>query len=128
MANKNLKSITFPQLPDTYVVPQVDDTLAITGRPADSKATGDALATKVDKVTGKGLSENDYTTAEKTKLADIEDGATNVTIDSTLTQEGQAADAKATGDQIADVKRDLSDLGLSVVDGKLCITYKEVTV
>jgi hypothetical protein len=109
MANKNLKSITFPQLPDTYVVPQVDDTLAITGRPADSKATGDALATKVDKVTGKGLSENDYTTAEKTKLAGIENGATNVTIDSTLTQEGEAADAKATGDEIADVKRDLSD-------------------
>jgi hypothetical protein len=29
------------------------------------------LATKVDKVTGKGLSTNDYTTAEKTKLAAI---------------------------------------------------------
>lgn len=44
MANKNLKSITFPLLPDTYVVPQVDDTLAITGRPADSKAVGDEIA------------------------------------------------------------------------------------
>ena len=93
-----------------------------------TKATGDALATKVDKVTGKGLSENDYTTAEKTKLAGIENGATNVTIDSTLTQEGEAADAKAVGDEIAGVKRDLDDLGLSVVNGKLCITYKEVTV
>ena len=30
-----------------------------------------SLATKVDKVTGKGLSTNDYTTAEKTKLAAI---------------------------------------------------------
>jgi hypothetical protein len=30
-----------------------------------------ALATKVDKVTGKGLSTNDYTTAEKTKLAAV---------------------------------------------------------
>ena len=29
------------------------------------------LATKVDKVTGKGLSTNDYTTAEKTKLAGL---------------------------------------------------------
>ena len=33
------------------------------------------LGRKVDKVTGKGLSTNDYTTAEKTKLAGIETGA-----------------------------------------------------
>jgi hypothetical protein len=35
-----------------------------------SSLTG-VLATKVDKVTGKGLSTNDYTTAEKTKLAAV---------------------------------------------------------
>lgn len=34
-----------------------------------------ALANKVDKITGKGLSTNDYTTAEKSKLAGIADGA-----------------------------------------------------
>ena len=34
-----------------------------------------ALSGKVDKVDGKGLSTNDYTTAEKTKLAGIEAGA-----------------------------------------------------
>lgn len=34
-----------------------------------------ALAGKVDKVSGKGLSTNDYTNAEKTKLAGIEAGA-----------------------------------------------------
>ena len=33
------------------------------------------LDVKVDKVNGKGLSENDYTTTEKTKLAGIESGA-----------------------------------------------------
>ena len=33
------------------------------------------LNNKVDKVSGKGLSTNDFTTAEKTKLAGIEDGA-----------------------------------------------------
>jgi hypothetical protein len=48
--------------------------------------------------------------------------------DTTLSIAGRAADAAKTGQEIADVKRDLSDLGLSVVDGKLCITYKEVTV
>lgn len=33
------------------------------------------LAGKVDSVTGKGLSTNDYTTAEKTKLAGVAEGA-----------------------------------------------------
>lgn len=44
-----------------------------------------ALSGKVDKVTGKGLSTNDYTTTEKNKLAGIESGAqVNPTIDSAL--------------------------------------------
>lgn len=38
-------------------------------------ATKDALNDKVDKVTGKGLSTNDYTTDEKNKLNGIETGA-----------------------------------------------------
>ena len=39
---------------------------------------------KVDKVDGKGLSANDYTDNEKSKLAGIETGATKTTIDSAL--------------------------------------------
>lgn len=39
---------------------------------------------KVDKVTGKGLSTNDYTTTEKNKLAGIADGANKTVVDSTL--------------------------------------------
>lgn len=41
--------------------------------------------TKVDKVSGKGLSTNDYTTAEKDKLADIEDNANNYTLPNATT-------------------------------------------
>lgn len=41
-----------------------------------STATQTALDGKVDKVTGKGLSTEDYTTTEKTKLAGIASGAT----------------------------------------------------
>src|SRR5574344_1606602 len=37
-----------------------------------STATQTALDAKVDSVDGKGLSENDYTTVDKAKLADIE--------------------------------------------------------
>lgn len=41
------------------------------------------LANKVDKVNGKGLSTNDYTTAEKTKLAGIAEGANKTIVDAT---------------------------------------------
>lgn len=39
---------------------------------------------KVDKVTGKGLSTNDYTTEEKDKLAGIDTGATKNTVDAAI--------------------------------------------
>ena len=41
-----------------------------------------ALSGKVDKVSGKGLSTNDYTTAEKNKLTGIETGENKRTIQS----------------------------------------------
>lgn len=41
MANKPLKSIKFPGLDDTYTVPQIDDTLTVTGKAADAAATGE---------------------------------------------------------------------------------------
>lgn len=50
-----------------------------------------ALADKVDKETGKGLSTNDYTTAEKTKLAGIAEGA-EVNVQSNWTQTTTTAD------------------------------------
>ena len=43
MANKPLKSITFPGLTDTYTIPQVDSTLTVSGDAADAKAVGDQL-------------------------------------------------------------------------------------
>lgn len=39
---------------------------------------------KVDKVDGKGLSTNDYTTAEKNKLSGIAEGANKTTVDSAM--------------------------------------------
>lgn len=44
----------------------------------------DELSKKVDKVSGKGLSTNDYTTAEKNKLVGIATGANKTTVDSAL--------------------------------------------
>lgn len=64
--------------------------------------TDNRLNTKVDKVTGKGLSTNDYTTAEKTKLQGIEAGAeVNVQADWNQTD--------ATKDDFIKNKPDLDD-------------------
>lgn len=43
-----------------------------------------AVANKVDKVSGKGLSTNDYTTAEKNKLSGIDTGANKTIVDNVL--------------------------------------------
>ena len=52
---------------------------------SNAKAYTDEVAeTKVDVVSGKGLSTNDYTTSEKTKLAGIDEGANKTTVDSAL--------------------------------------------
>lgn len=47
--------------------------------PVQNKVVNVALGDKVDKVNGKGLSTNDYTTTEKNKLAGIAAGANNYT-------------------------------------------------
>lgn len=58
---------------------------------------------KVNKVTGKGLSTEDYTTAEKTKLSGIEEGAQKNTVTSVAGKTGAVTLAKG-------------DVGLSNVD------------
>lgn len=57
----------------------LDDTTVDLSGYTDTEALDALLANKVDKVTGKGLSTNDFTTAEKEKLAGIADGANNYT-------------------------------------------------
>ena len=54
--------------------------------PIQNKVIKAALDEKVDKVTGMQLSQNSFTNGEKEKLASIETGATNVTVDSSITQ------------------------------------------
>lgn len=63
----------------------VDTTLSSSStNPVQNKAVNTALGNKVDKVSGKGLSTNDYTTAEKEKLAGIATGANKTVVDSGL--------------------------------------------
>ncbi len=63
----------------------VDSAISSTStNPVTSKAISTALASKADAVSGKSLSTNDYTTAEKTKLAGIAEGANKTTVDAAL--------------------------------------------
>ena len=48
-----------------------------------------------------------------------------VQTDADLDTAGDAADAKAVGDELTNLKQDLQSLGLSVVSGALNITYTE---
>lgn len=59
MANKPLKSIKFPGLPDTYTIPQTDATLTQPGQPADAKAVGDEIADLTETVNNfEGISDD----------------------------------------------------------------------
>ena len=57
----------------------------------------------------------------------LTDGTDTYTLkpDTTLAKSGVPADAKKVGDELTDVKSDLSALGLSVVDGMICVTFTE---
>ena len=86
------------------------------------------ISTKVDKITGKGLSTNDYTTTEKEKLANIEDGANKYTHPTytakssglyKITVDGTGHVSGAT----TVVKADITGLGIPAQD----TTYSEAT-
>ena len=58
MANKDLKSLKFPNLSDTYLIPEIDNTLTQTGKAADAKATGDELSALRTAIDPLGIKEN----------------------------------------------------------------------
>lgn len=79
------------------VTAEINNLSTLVGDTSVSSQITTAIANKVDKVNGKGLSTNDYTTTEKNKLAGIASGAevnqnafSNITVGSTTI----AADAK----------------------------------
>lgn len=64
--------IPLSQLPEIPSPITIDSSLSSTStNPVQNKVINTALGNKVDKVSGKGLSTNDYTTTEKNKLSRI---------------------------------------------------------
>lgn len=73
---------------------------------------------KVDKVSGKGLSTNDYTTAEKNKLAGIATGANKTVVDSDIsTTSTNPVQSKAVGLKFQGVDSEISGIN-SVLKNK----------
>lgn len=73
---------SYNDLSNKPTIPTVDVTKSYVDTQLATKANAmnTALGNKVDKVSGKGLSTNDYTTAEKDKLAGIATGANNYSL------------------------------------------------
>lgn len=72
-----------------------------------------SIASKVDKVTGKGLSTNDYTTAEKTKLSGIQAGAQvnpDMSVYRTAADQDDIDESKAEKDTLEKTERSLDAL------------------
>lgn len=74
------------------------------------------LSAKVDKEDGKGLSTNDYTTAEKTKLSGIATGANKTTVENVLTSTSttnalSANQGKVLNDKLAEINTNIENLG-----------------
>ena len=73
----------------------------------DNYALKSALDRKVDAVVGKGLSTEDFTSAEKTKLGGIAEGATRVIVDDTIKDSVNAIQNRA-------VKKAVDDLNTAI--------------
>jgi hypothetical protein len=82
------------------------------------------LDEKVDKVPGKGLSTNDYSNAEKTKLTNIEEGATRTIVDSTLSATStNPVESQAIYTAINNVSNDYSKAVIAMSVSNNIITY-----
>jgi hypothetical protein len=82
------------------------------------------LDTKVDKVDGKGLSTNDFTTEDKTKLTNIEEGANRTIVDSTLSATStNPVESQAIYTAINNVSNDYSKAVIAMSISDNIITY-----
>lgn len=64
---------------------EIDSTLSEDStNPVENRVITKALQSKVDKIDGKGLSTNDYSDADKVKLASVESGANKTIVDAKL--------------------------------------------
>ena len=87
-----------------------DNKSVLDGITSDKVTAWDTVNNKVDKVDGKGLSTNDYTTDEKNKLSGIATGANKTIVDSALnTSSENPVQNKVIAGEINTLKKSVSD-------------------
>ena len=91
---------------------------------AELQALESTVSGKVTAVSGKGLSTNDYTTAEKTKLAGIGEGATKTIIDSALS----TTSTNPVQNKVVAAAIDLLDKELIVSDTQPSVTTNQIWI
>lgn len=104
---------------------EIDEIIAVA-------STASVMTEKVDKVSGKGLSTNDYTTAEKEKLAGVEAGATNTTVENSLTSDSttnalSAAQGKALNTSLTSLVKVISGTTPSATGSEVAISSETLT-
>lgn len=123
-------------LSEYYTKTQTDSLLSAKANASDvynKTETDTLLNNKVDKVQGKGLSTEDFTTAEKTKLAGIEAEANKTIVDSSLddtstnpvqnkviyeSQEEQNAEIETLQAENAELKQDIANMSKAMLTTK----------
>ena len=103
------------------------------GMKSVQEVIADLETNKVDRVEGKQLSTNDYTTAEKTKLAGIEDNALNQTsVNNLINTALNSLDKNSVGlsnvDNTSDVNKPISTATQSALDKKVDIVANKSLV
>lgn len=97
------------------VITTIDSALSSTStNPVQNKKVKEALDTKVDKVSGKVLSTNDYTSVEKNKLANIEAQATRVLVDNALSSSSTNAIQNKVVKAALDTKVDIANIDSAI--------------
>lgn len=106
--------------------PDIDTTLAVSGKAADSKAAGDAIAAVSSNI---GILSNLTTTIKTNVVAAINEvNAAIPVIDNTLSIANAAADAKETGDKLTNVLSALSNIETATAnDVNKALSPKTVT-
>ena len=113
--DSQLSETSTNSIQNKVVTASINNLSIMLGDKSVSTQITEAMASKVDKVDGKALSTNDYTTAEKTKLSNIEAGANKTVVDSSVsTSSNNPVSSAAVATYVAEQIARIADYDMEV--------------